>query len=75
MNAPLRDRTGLLIDDLQEMRSSVRIQLSDIGLEKCDQARNVKEAVERLTQRQYDLIICDYNLGQGADGQQLLELL
>lgn len=71
----LRDKTGLLIDDMPEMRNTVRIQLADGGLEKCDQARNVKEAVDRLTVKRYDLIVCDYNLGQGADGQQLLELL
>jgi tetratricopeptide (TPR) repeat protein len=71
----LRDKTGLLIDDNAEMRSAVRIQLADAGLEKCDQARNVKEAVDRLTFGRYDLVVCDYNLGQGADGQQLLELV
>lgn len=71
----LRDKTGLLIDDLPEMRSTVRIQLADGGLEKCDTARNVKEAIDRMSARHYDLIVCDYNLGQGADGQQLLELL
>lgn len=71
----LRRKTGLLIDDVAEMRSSVRIQLADAGLEKCDAARNVKEAIERIVANRYDLIVCDYNLGQGADGQQLLELV
>lgn len=71
----LRDKYGLLIDDMADMRATVRIQLADGGLEKCDQARNVKEAVQKLSLRRYDLIVCDYNLGQGADGQQLLELL
>lgn len=71
----LRDKYGLLIDDMADMRTTVRIQLADGGLEKCDQARNVKEAVQKLSLRHYDLIVCDYNLGQGADGQQLLELL
>jgi len=71
----LNDKTGLLIDDIPEMRSTVRIQLADAGLEKCDVARNVKEAMERLQVRRYDVIICDYNLGQGADGQQFLELV
>ena len=71
----LSERRGLLIDDMPEMRSTMRIQLADAGLEKCDAARNVKEAVERLTENRYDLIVCDYNLGQGADGQQLLELV
>ncbi|MBI4987019.1 MAG: response regulator [Rhodocyclales bacterium] len=71
----LRDKSGLLIDDIPEMRSTVRIQLADGGLEKCDTARNIKEAIERLTAKQYDLVVCDYNLGQGADGQQFLELV
>lgn len=66
---------GLLIDDIPEMRSAVRIQLADCGLERCDAARNIKEAVDKLSVNRYDLIICDYNLGQGADGQQLLELV
>lgn len=71
----LRGKKGLLIDDMPEMRSAMRIQLSDVGLEQCDTARNVKEAIERLSQGRYDLIVCDYNLGQGADGQQFLELV
>lgn len=67
--------SGLLIDDIPEMRSSVRIQLADCGLENCDTARNIKEAIQRISANRYDLIVCDYNLGQGADGQQLLELV
>lgn len=67
--------SGLLIDDIPEMRSAVRIQLADCGLERCDTARNVKEAIDRISAKRYDLIVCDYNLGQGADGQQLLELV
>jgi DNA-binding response OmpR family regulator len=71
----LHDKIGLLIDDMPEMRSAMRIQLADAGLEKCDTARNVKEAIDRLRERRYDLIVCDYNLGQGTDGQQFLELV
>lgn len=71
----LRGRRGLLIDDVADMRAALRIQLSDLGLEQCDMARNVKEAIEHMSRCRYDLIVCDYNLGQGADGQQLLELV
>ena len=71
----LSRHSGLLIDDIPEMRSAARIQLADCGLERCDEARNIKEAIEKLSASRYDLIICDYNLGQGADGQQLLELM
>ena len=67
--------SGLLIDDVPEMRSALRIQLADCGLEHCDAALNIKEALERIAANRYDLIVCDYNLGQGADGQQLLELV
>lgn len=75
MALDLRDKRGLLIDDIPEMRASVRIQLSNVGLDNCDLVRNVKEAVDKLTLNRYDLVVCDYNLGQGADGQQLLELV
>jgi DNA-binding response OmpR family regulator len=71
----LRQKSGLLIDDMPEMRATVRIQLADAGLDKCDQARNVKEAIDKLAATRYDMVVSDYNLGQGTDGQQLLELL
>lgn len=71
----LSNKLALLIDDVPEMRSAVRIQLTDCGITQCDAARNIKEAVDRISLKRYDLIVCDYNLGQGADGQQLLELV
>ncbi len=71
----LRNKSGLLIDDVAEMRTSVRIQLSDCGLEKCICVRNIKEAIDKLSANKFDLVVCDYNLGQGSDGQQFLELV
>lgn len=71
----LREKVGLLIDDMPSMRTTVRMQLSTIGLEKCDQAATVKEAIDKLSVKHYDLIVCDYNLGKGSDGQQFLELV
>jgi tetratricopeptide (TPR) repeat protein len=71
----LRNKSGLLIDDVPEMRTSMRIQLADAGLEHCTTVRNIKEAVAKVSSNRYDLIVCDFNLGQGADGQQFLELV
>lgn len=71
----LQDKTGLLIDDIPEMRTSVRIQLADSGLERCMSVRSVKEAIEKLATNKFDIVVCDYNLGQGEDGQQFLELV
>lgn len=70
----LGDKSGLLVDDMPEMRNVLRVQLSEAGLKRCDTARNVKEAIDKISASHYDLVLCDYNLGQGADGQQLLEL-
>lgn len=71
----LRNKSGLLVDDNTEMRNSVRIQLSDCGVQNCACVRNIKEAVAKLSVNKYDIVVCDYNLGQGADGQQFLELI
>ena len=71
----LQGKRGLIIDDRAEMRTAMRIQLADLGLEQCEMARTIKEGVECLGRYRYDLIVCDYNLGQGTDGQQFLELV
>lgn len=71
----LRDLNGLIIDDIPEMRTSLRIQLADSGLERCTAVRNIREAMERLNGTYFDFVICDYKLDQGADGQQFLELV
>lgn len=69
------DKTVLVVDDHPGMRSSIRITLSNFGVVKTDMAQSAIEAVRRIKQRDYDIIICDYNLGDGRDGQQLLEEL
>lgn len=71
----LRGKRGLLIEDNGDMRASLRAQLAAAGLEQCEVARNIKEAVDRLPRARPDLVVCDYNLGQGTDGQQFLELV
>lgn len=71
----LHGKAGLLIDDNADLRAALRAQLAALGLERCDTTRNVREAIERIGKTRYDLVVCDYNLGQGADGQQFLELV
>lgn len=67
--------TVLVIDDHPGMRSSLRITLSNFGVVKTDMSQGAFDAVHRIKQRKYDVIVCDYNLGEGRDGQQLLEEL
>ena len=63
----------LIIDDFAEMRSTIRGMLIPYGADNITMASNGEEAVEIICHHDFDIILCDYNLGDGKDGQQLLE--
>jgi DNA-binding response OmpR family regulator/Tfp pilus assembly protein PilF len=65
----------LILDDLPEMRSSLRTQIASLGCENVVVSSNVRGALEQLQAKQFDVILCDYYLGGGTDGQQFLEYL
>lgn len=69
----LSDKTILIVDDFPEMRSLLRSMVSAYGAEKIEMARNGEDAVELLGKQRFDIVLCDYNLGDGKDGQQVLE--
>ena len=69
----LADRTILIIDDFPEMRSMMRSMVVAYGADKVVQARDGDEAIEALERQKFDIVLCDYNLGPGKDGQQVLE--
>jgi len=63
----------LVVDDFPSMRMSIRRMLRELGEERVDLAANGEEAIKALRRTPYDIILCDYNLGEGKDGQQVLE--
>jgi CheY-like chemotaxis protein len=63
----------LVIDDFADMRSMLRSMLVSYGVTKIDMAGTGKDAVKQLSKNHYDVVLCDYNLGDGKDGQQILE--
>ena len=65
----------LLIDDMATMRTTLRQQLQQIDVNTVDQASSANEALRFLKKGRYDLILCDYYLGNNTDGQQFLELI
>jgi len=65
----------LLIDDMATMRTTLRQQLQQIDVNTVDQASSANEALRLLKKGRYDLILCDYYLGNNTDGQQFLELI
>jgi len=73
MGIDLSSKSYLLIDDFADMRSMLRSMLVAYGVTDIEMAGNGKDAIKQLAKRNYDVVLCDYNLGEGKDGQQVLE--
>lgn len=73
MTVSLAQSNTLIIDDFQGMRTMLREFVRAMGVTKIDTASNGKEAIALLSEKKYDIVICDYNLGMGQNGQQILE--
>jgi CheY-like chemotaxis protein/cytochrome c-type biogenesis protein CcmH/NrfG len=65
----------LIVDDLSEFRSSVKSMLRELGATDVDTAASGEEALSMCNIKRYDVILNDYNLGAGKNGQQVLEEL
>ncbi|MCC4274716.1 response regulator [Marinomonas communis] len=74
MNKPnFSDKKALLIEDMAEARIMQKKMLNDFGFKSIEIAMKAESAIELLRSNSYDVILSDYNLGNGKDGQQLLE--
>ncbi|MBC7413961.1 MAG: response regulator, partial [Herminiimonas sp.] len=67
------DLTVLLIEPHAGMRGSLHSMLNQCGVSKIEHAMSSGTAIRPLKSRAYDVILCEYDLGDGQDGQQLLE--
>ncbi len=65
----------LVIDDFYDFRRAVRDMLLEIRVKAVDMAADAKEALELCRRKRFNIVICDYNLGEGKDGQELHEEL
>ncbi len=63
----------LHVDDFANYRAMLRSILQNMGVEHIDSAKDAAAALELLEENEYDVILCDYNLGEGQNGQQFLE--
>lgn len=67
------DKRCLIIDDFPEIRGSLTRALKGFGAKAVDTAADGEEAIKLCSNKKFDIVICDYNLGSGKDGQQVLE--
>lgn len=68
----------LIIEDNESVAIAIEHQLQQMRDFQVDRSINVAKALERISAAHtipYDLILCDFNLGESTDGQQLLEFL
>jgi tetratricopeptide (TPR) repeat protein len=67
------DKNYLVVDDFVGVRQLLRESLRNMGAKNIDQASSGGEAMALLNKIRYDVVLCDYNLGDGKNGQQVLE--
>lgn len=67
------NKKALLIEDMAEARILQKKMLTDFGFKSIEVAMKAESAIELLKTHKYDVVLSDYNLGNGKDGQQLLE--
>jgi len=70
-----QSRAVLIVDDMPSARSSLRITMTHLNFGKILCVSGVREAMEAIGAKDYDVILCDYYMGEAADGQQFLEFL
>ncbi|KQW87893.1 response regulator receiver protein [Massilia sp. Root418] len=67
------DKQYLIVDDFVGIRQLLRESLRNLGAKHIDQAASGGEAMIMLAKTHYDVVLCDFNLGEGKNGQQVLE--
>lgn len=84
MNNPFGESTApvsfrklrfLVVDDFENFRISMRQMLRSMGADKIEMVHNGSVAVQRCTYEHFDVVLCNYNLGDGKSGQHVLEEL
>ncbi len=61
----------LVVDDVEAIRTFVRMLLVKLGFRSVDTASNSQEVMEKVRQKPYQLVFLDINL-PGADGLSIL---
>ncbi len=64
-----------MADDFSNFRTTVTAMLTKLGIGKVDVASNGTSVIQTCQRASFDLILCDYDLGVGKNGQQVLEEL
>lgn len=65
----------LVLDDFENFRLSMRQMLRSCGANRIELVGHANQAIQYCTYNPVDVVLCDYNLGGGRNGQHVLEEL
>lgn len=72
---PFRKLNFLVVDDFENFRLSMRQMLRSCGADKIELVAHATPAIQYCAYNHVDVVLCDYNLGEGKNGQNILEEL
>lgn len=70
---PLGQLSFLIVDDFSNFTSALRAMVQSFGVSDIDTAANGEDTIGALQRKKYDVILSDYNLGDGKNGNDVLE--
>jgi len=68
----LQKKHILAIDDLADFRAAIKRMVETFGAINIDVALSGEDALEQMARKNYDIILCDYNLGEEAKFKGIL---
>lgn len=73
MPSKIEDLNVLVVESHDTMRNQLRGILAQSGITRMSAASSAAMAVRRLRETRFDIILCEYHLGEGQNGQHFLE--
>jgi tetratricopeptide (TPR) repeat protein len=70
-----RKLSYIIIDDFDNFQRSMREMLRSFGAEKIESFARATPAIQFCSYNHVDVVLCDFNLGEGKNGQHILEEL
>lgn len=70
---PYSSRLFLIVDSVPEMQRALAMTLSSFGAERVEYASKASDALAKMGRYEFDVVLCDYDLGNGYDGLYLFE--
>ena len=65
----------LIVDELDSFCFATKKTLKELGIKLVDTASSAQKVVTGFENINYDVVLCNYDLGKGRNGQELLEEL